>query len=566
VKKLYLSLAMLVALPSSFPSSAIAQASSETNATSSVDSSLTSKVDAIFSRWDQNDSPGCALAVIRNGTVIYQRGYGMANLEHEIPIVPKSIFHVASISKQFTAMALAILAHEGKLSLDDPVRKYVPEVPDFGSPITIRHCIHHTSGLRDQWILLRLAGWRDDDVITEQDVLDLVARQKELNFKPGDEHLYCNTGYTLMAVIVKRVTGQSLREYCETTFFRPLGMSRTHFHDDHAMIVKDRTSAYQPRRGRRYEISIPVFDVVGATSLFTTVEDLARWDQNFYDGCVGGKAVLEQMLTPGKLNSGEAIDYAFGLMQGKYKGLKFCEHAGSDAGYRAHMVRFPDQKFSVIVLCNLSTMNASGLARQVADVYLADEMKRAAGQDQKPVSGVELTEQELASKAGLYWSPLTQECRKLSVENGQLVTSLGPDYPLSPLTKDRFKMVGSAVELSFLPSRKAGEAPSMQVITGGRPVLYSAVQAVEPTTQQLAACAGAYYSEELDVTFELILRDDKLLVRRKKFPDRPLQPTMADVFTSNQLGTIHFLRDKEQKVTGFSLSLGRVRKLQFQKK
>jgi CubicO group peptidase (beta-lactamase class C family) len=561
VTKLYLPLVLLFALRSV----AFAQACSDASGSASTDASLTSKVDGLFSRWDKPDSPGCALAVIKDGTIIYQRGYGMSNLEYDVPIVPRSIFHVASISKQFTALAMAMLAQQGKLSLDDPVRKYVPELPDFGAPITIRHLIHHTSGLRDQWVLLRLAGWRDDDVITEKDILDLVSRQKDLNFKPGDEHLYCNTGYTLMAVIVKRVTGQSLREYCDATIFRPLGMSRTQFHDDHAMVVKNRTSAYRPRGDRRYEISIPVFDLAGATSLFTTVEDLARWDQNFYDYRVGGKAVMEQMLTPGKLNNGEPIDYAFGLVQGTYKGLKFYEHAGSDAGYRAHMIRFPDQRFSVAVLCNLSTMNPSELDRRVADIYLADQMKRADGNEQKSATTVQLSEEELAGKAGLYWSPVAEECRRLSLEDGQLVTNLGPDFPLSPLGKDRFQVVGTTVELTFMPPQKTGQPRSLVVTAGGKPVVYSAVQPVVPTANRLAEYAGSYYSEELDVTYTLIHRDGKLLVRRKKFADRRLQPTIADVFMSNQLGTIRFERDKEDDVSGFTLSVGRVRRLRFQK-
>ena len=214
-----------------------------------ADKPIDARVDEVFSRFDKADSPGCALAVIKDGQIVHKRGYGMSNFEYGIPVSPTSIFHVASISKEFTAMAIVLLARQGKLSLDDEVRKYVPEVPDFGERITIRHLIHHTSGLRDQWALLEMAGWREDDVITEGDILDLISRQKALNFKPGDEHLYSNTGYTLLAVIVQRVSGQSLRDFADANIFKPLGMTRTHFHDDHSMIVKDRTSAYQPRTG-----------------------------------------------------------------------------------------------------------------------------------------------------------------------------------------------------------------------------------------------------------------------------------------------------------------------------
>ena len=238
------------------------------------------RVDSLFRRWDNTQSPGFAVGVSRDGRILLERGYGMA-------ITPASIFHVASISKQFTAFAVMLLAQDGKLSLNDDLRRYVPEVPDYGRRITIRHLMQHTSGLRDQWVLLRLAGWRADDLITEEDVLWAVGRQRATNFAPGEEYLYSNTGFTLLAVMVKRVSGKSLREFAEERIFRPLGMGATHFHDDHTMIVPNRTSAYQPKPNGGWRISIPVFDTYGATSLFTTARDLLLWERNFADGKAG---------------------------------------------------------------------------------------------------------------------------------------------------------------------------------------------------------------------------------------------------------------------------------------
>ena len=251
---------------------------------------ITARVDKLFERFNKPDSPGCAVAVVRDGRIVYEHGYGMADLDHDIPITPSTVFHVASMSKQFTATAIVLLAQEGRLSLDDPVRKYVPEVPDFGVPITLRHLIHHTSGLRDQWELLEMAGWRYSlDLITDDDVLELVSRQKELNFKPGEKFLYCNTGYTLLAQVVKRVSGKSLREFTEERIFKPLNMTSTHFRDDHAEIVKRQAYGYVPDKAT-FRLSVTNFDTVGATSLLTTVEDLAVWDRNFYDKRVGGEA------------------------------------------------------------------------------------------------------------------------------------------------------------------------------------------------------------------------------------------------------------------------------------
>ncbi|HLY19426.1 MAG TPA: serine hydrolase domain-containing protein, partial [Bryobacteraceae bacterium] len=311
-------------------------------------------VDKVFAKWSSTVSPGCALSVIKDGQIVYKRGYGMADLDHDVPINPETVFHVASISKQFTAAAILLLAQEGKLSLDDDVRKYVAELPDFGERITIRQLIHHTSGLRDQWELLGLAGWRYSlDLITDDDVLDLISRQKDLNFKPGEKHVYCNTGYTLLGQIVKRVSGQSLREFTSHRIFQPLDMRTTHFRDDHAEVVKHIAYGYvESEGGNGYRLSVTNFDTVGATSLLTTVGDLAQWDENFYHPRVGGRELVEQQLQRGKLNNGKELDYASGLVHGKYRGLPTVDHGGADAGYRADLIRFPEQHFSVACLCN----------------------------------------------------------------------------------------------------------------------------------------------------------------------------------------------------------------------
>jgi CubicO group peptidase (beta-lactamase class C family) len=290
-----------------------------------------------------------------DGHIVYERGYGMADLDHDVIITPSTVFHVASMSKQFTAASIVLLAQQGKLSLDDDVRKYIPELPNFGTPITLRHLIHHTSGLRDQWALLEFAGWRYSlDLITDDDVMSVVTRQKELNFKPSDKYVYSNTNYTLLGLIVKRVSGTSLRDFTTKNIFEPLDMKNTHFRDDHAEIVKNNAYGYESQKEGGFRLGNTNFDTVGATSLHTTVEDLALWDENFYHPRIGDPDFVSQMLQRGRLNSGEQIEYAFGLVIGKYKGLSTVEHGGADAGYRSAMMRFPEQHFSSAVLCNSS--------------------------------------------------------------------------------------------------------------------------------------------------------------------------------------------------------------------
>jgi CubicO group peptidase (beta-lactamase class C family) len=535
-----------------------------------TDKAAAGKVDEVFAQFDKPGSPGCALAVIKDGQITYKRGYGMSNLEYGIPISPSSIFHVASISKEFTAMSVVMLAQQGKLSLDDDVRKYVPEVPDFGEHITIRHLIHHTSGLRDQWSLLDLAGWREDDVITEADILNLVSRQKALNFKPGAEYLYSNTGYTLLAVIVKRVSGQSLREFAEANIFKPLGMTRTHFHDDHTMIVRDRTSAYQPRKGGGLKISIPVFDTYGATSLFTTVEDMAKWDQNFTSKRVGGEAAIEQMLSPGVLNSGKKLTYAFGLVVGEYKGLKTVGHGGADAGYRADFVRFPDQRFSVVCLCNFSRSNPGTLTRRVADIYLADHLKRDLSKEKKSPAVASTSERpselELASKVGAYYDRKGEQMIRVEMKDGKLMADVGPGFPLNPLSKNLFQVVGAPVQVTF-EGMANGHPQRMVVVAEGEaePTVYEYTETANPTPAQLAEYVGTYYSEELDARYTLIVKDGKLILRRKKFDDSALKPMSADSFTDPETGDIKFIRDGVNNLSGFELNAGRVRHLKFSK-
>ena len=335
---------------------------------------LAPAVDALFAKWDKPDSAGCTVAVIHDGQVIYKKGFGIANLEYGVVNEPGTIYHVASISKQFTAFAVQLLAAERKLSLDDDVRKYVPELHDYGYRITLRHLIHHTSGLRDQWNLLGLAGWRSGDVITEDDILNVVWRQRELNSEPGTEKNYCNTGYTLLGLITKRVSGLSLRQFCHERIFAPLGMKRTHFHDDNTEIVKGRAYGYSQHSSGEFDNFPLQYANVGATSLFTTVEDMALWDRNFDSPTIGDAALLTEMHKVGVLNSGVELDYASGLGIGHYRGLRTVGHDGADAGFRSTYQRFPDQKLSVVILANLSSFEPNLLARQIAEIFLGNLM------------------------------------------------------------------------------------------------------------------------------------------------------------------------------------------------
>lgn len=342
--------------------------------------------------------------------MIVSRGYGMADLEHGVPITPRSVFSLASVSKQFTAASILLLAEAGKLSLQDEIRRYVPELPAYARGVTLEHLIHHTSGLRDYFQLRVLAGRSDADTVSREDVLALLARQKGLNFKPGARHGYSNTGYELLAQVVERVSGQSLRDFAAEHIFKPLGMNDTQFNDDRTLIVENRAIGHLRRENGSLGVFRSSFALVGSGGLLSTVEDLARWDQNFYSNTLGrgDPALIEQMLRTVPLNDGSPNAYAAGLVIRSYRGLPIVRHAGRSFGFRSDMIRFPEQRFSVIVLSNLYDLDPGTLALSVVDLFLADkftqpaEVTESAGQA-KPAT-LPLSAAQLASYAGRYYS------------------------------------------------------------------------------------------------------------------------------------------------------------------
>lgn len=527
------------------------------------------QVDKLFSSWDKPESPGASLAVIKDGEVIYKNGYGSANLEYDIPITPSTVFHVASVSKQFTAFAVAMLAEQGKLKLNDDIRRYLPEVPDFGKTITIWHLIHHISGMRDQWELLAMAGWRLDDVITREHILKMVRNQKELNFEPGEQYLYCNTGFTLLAEIVARISGKSFREWTEENIFKPLGMSDTQFYDDHERIVKNRAYSYVPVKENGFKKRRLNYANVGATSLFTTAEDLAKWAKNFEDGRVGGREVIKQMQEQGVLNNGKTISYAFGLVIGEHKGLRTVSHSGGDAGYRSHVLLFPEQRFAVVVLSNLGSFNTSRIARQVADIYLSEEIT----EEQPPAQQVKQREVEPNTAlydtfAGRYYFEpgLIMTFVK---ENNQLILQQdgGPKVSLVPESDTEFSIRNRDATLTF-QLNNVGDVTRLILTQGDNVMIGEKFEQVKLDAQQLKEFAGDYYSDELGTTYTLAVVDGKLVVQHRRHEDIQLNPTKKDMFLGEQwfFRQVRFFRDRENRVTGFRLSGGRIRNLRFDKK
>lgn len=342
----------------------------------SIPDSLIRKINKLFRQWDNTNSPGCAVGIVRNDSLIFAKGYGMANLEYSIDNTPATIFHMASISKQFTAYSIILLASQGKLKLDDDIRMYLPWFSKVKEKVTIRNLLNHTSGIRDQWQLLAISGTRLDDVITQEHIIKILSNQKDLNFEPGLKHSYSNSGFTMLAEIVRQVTGKSLRQYTDSVIFKPLGMQHTHFHDDYTEIVKNRSYSYERKDSSHFANSILTYSNAGATSLFTNIEDMSKWIMNFYNHKIGDQKDIDQLTQKAKLNDGTEISYASGIVSDSYKGWKQYSHGGSDAGYRTFITVFPDLKMGFMVFSNLNDFDPGGKAYEMADLFIRDTTKQ----------------------------------------------------------------------------------------------------------------------------------------------------------------------------------------------
>jgi CubicO group peptidase (beta-lactamase class C family) len=534
-------------------------------ATSEKDVALSERVDLIFANWSKPGSPGLSVAVLREDQVVHLRGYGLASLEFNVPNAPSTVFHVASLSKQFTAFAIHLLAQDGQLSLDDEIRKFVPELRVEGPPITIRHLLHHTSGLRDQLNLLALAGLRLDDVITESAVLSLLWQQRQLNFEPGTEVLYSNSGYTLLALIVRRVSGQTLDEFAQRRIFSPLGMKSTHFHDDYGVPVKGRAYSYRRTRdGWRY-VALS-YSTVGPTSLFTTVEDLALWDANFAEAKVGGAAVAALQL-PGRLADGKETTVASGLMRGHYRGLDVVEHSGSDAGYRAHYLRFPGGRLSVVLLGNAADIDSAGLARRVADVYLEGLPGVQALPTRAASMEVPVRASDLAPLVG-HFEMRPGFVLHFTAEGTQFfVQATGqPRFELFPSAADRFFTKAFESSVRFDPPGTVGTVETATWTQNDRDQpLHRIVAESQPMADTAKACEGLYYSDELRTLYRLALDGGKLKLTYPR-GELALTPAGENRFSASfPVGLVTLERNAKGLCNGFAVSNGRVRNLKFQR-
>jgi len=510
---------------------------------------IESQVDRIFEKWTSPETPGCSVGVSLDGRQVLTKAYGHADLEHNVKNDADTVFEAGSVSKQFTAAAVLLLARDGKLSLDDPVRKYIPELPDYGAPLTIRHMLHHMSGLRDWGSVAGIMGWpRTSRVHTHAHVLEIVGKQKTLNFPSGTRYSYSNTGYNLSAILVSRVSGMSFAEFCKKRIFEPLGMTRTSWRDDHTRIVKGRAIAYNDEADG-FHTNMPFEKVHGNGGLLTTVGDLLKWNDNFVNPKVGDAAFIALQQTPGKFNDGRVQGYAFGLQVANYKGVREVGHSGSTAGYRAHLVRYPDQRVGVAVLCNVSSGQASQYAHAVADLYLASNLKPSAA----PVAKHTLTPAELQATTGLYKNKFTGEALNITALNGAL--RAGNAALIAQSASSFVTTNGQTWEIGNGAVRVTDQYGTVDN--------YERTTAARPTPDQLRQYAGTYMSDDAETVLTVAVEGQNLVIKRRPDTTLRLTPIYPDAFSG--LGTVIFRRDASGRPTEFSVVQDRVWDMRFKR-
>jgi CubicO group peptidase (beta-lactamase class C family) len=507
-------------------------------------------VDRIFAAYNTH-TPGCAVGVSYQGSVALRSGYGMADLERGVPITSDTVFESGSVAKQFTATALLLLAQQGKLSLDDPMRKYLPELPDYGKPLTIRQVLSHISGLREWRLVATFSGTPEDTyVLNNRDLLQIASRQRALNFDPGAAYSYTNTGFNIATIVIERALGDgtTFQEFTRKAIFEPLGMPHTRWRDDFRAVVPNRALAYAPA-GDAWIQDTPVENIIGAGGLLSTVGDWLLWNENFTHAKVGGPELVKAQQTPATLNDGKTIAYAAGLEIGTVDGLREVSHSGSTGGYRTWLGRYPDRAVSIAVMCNSAQANPTRLGRETARLWTG-------GVPAKNPASVAVEESELERFAGMYRKVRDNTVVEIQVKDGKL--TLNHRLQLTPTGSASFR----SEERQFV-----FENGTFRELTPNGDTIYERVEPAHPSASELASLAGEYESPETRSTLTVAANGEELSLAIASGPPVRLRPTFRDAFVMQDRGaaSIFFRRDSAGTVTSLSVGDDRVWDLRFQR-
>ncbi|MFY0652772.1 MAG: beta-lactamase family protein [Cyclobacteriaceae bacterium] len=529
-----------------------------------VDSTWTEKIDSLFINWNTPNHPGGAVAVMKDGKMIFSRAYGMASLEYLVPNSTGTIFNTGSVSKQFTAMGIVRLEEEGKLSFDDDIHKYIPELPDFGETITIRHLLHHTSGLRSLHALFALAGWRGDDSRTNEDLNRIILNQNALNFKPGSEFLYCNSGYMLMVNIVEKITGEKFKDWMKDNIFDELNMSSTYVEDQYSRVVPNNATSYYGKSD--FDRAVEYWGYVGSGNMHSTTNDLLKWLSNFNEPQPGWESSFKKMQTIDPLKDGSENNYAFGVFVNEHLGRKRIGHGGAIGGFRASIATYPTENLNIVVLTNFSAGNPGGNSNNIAEIILgSNNVKKS---KEGVTNNITLSTDQLKRFEGQYWNEREKYSRKIYLKNDTLrySRSKNNENPVIPISDNVFRMLNVAANLLITFEKKKG-VNQMSVSVGKQsPSIFNQIIDLDVSKAELSEYVGQYYSSEVETTYRISIKSDSIQIYHPRHGAIPLEPLFQDILKGSwPIGSVEIGRDSNEKVSGIFISNGRVRNAWFKK-
>ncbi|MCL3780195.1 serine hydrolase [Prolixibacteraceae bacterium JC049] len=535
----------------------------------SAQNNYSQKIDSIFSQFNKPNTPGCAVGVIKDGQLIFVKGYGVANLEYNIPITPNTIFRICSTSKQFTAASILRLAEQNKLHLNDKLSKFFPAFPEYANSITIQHLINHTSGLKDYLDLVHLKGYSDDYYYEDKEVEKWLINQKTLNFTPGDQFQYSNSGYWLLAQIIEKVAKMNLADFAQQQFFEPLGMTDTHFHNNNKRIVKNRAYGYSPNNEEGYETNTTQLNIIGDGGLFTTINDLKKWDDAFYHNMVMNTAFKELMIKQGVLNNGNKISYASGLSVSEVNDIKIVSHAGSFVGYNAELIRVPKERFSVIVLSNRADVNPTVLSVRIMRIFLKDTFSSHKKKKKlKNYPSIQLPSKQLSNYAGNYWNKKEEYTIKISVKNDTLRFQQddGNIKSLLPIARNKFIEKGKKRSAIYEFNKIENNKPELNIFSkNDEHIQCFFYEPKNYKTKELKPLEGRYYSQELNVNYTIKLENKELLLYIDGDKKSALKPIMNNLFKNDDFGFFYFDETDKKVISGFKLNFLSAKNIAFKK-
>ena len=520
-------------------------------------------IDSVLFITENDSLPGAAILVQQNDNVIYTKYFGAADLSNDIGISNETIFNTGSVSKQFTVFAILLLEEKGKLSIQDDIREYIPELYEFEDTITLEQLIRHTSGLKTVNFLALMAGWRQTDLSTHAQMMNLIFRQENLDFAPGTAYKYSNTGAMLLAEVVKRVSGRTFREFMKQEVFDPLEMNNTFVRDDVGDIFKNEAHGYY-WENNQLKKAINPHGNIGLTNVYSTVSDLSKWASNFRKTTVGSEEIFNRMESATTLEDGTKVEHAMGQFITPYKGAKQIQHTGGHRAYVAYLGRFPEYNLDIIICSNVEGFDLFGAAYKIADLIIdeKEELKNLTAIGSP--NYIKLDEKQLEKIHGHYWLDEANISRKILSRSDTLVYSRGIDNEsyFKAVGKDKFQMLGTnaKVNLKF-------EESKMYFIESSEISEFEKYEPIEYLPAELEKFAGLYYSKELNATYELMIDDVKLIAKSPKMKEIIFDPIMKNRFTTNQwfLNRAKFEKDEKENIKGFYAGNVQVNNVWFEK-